>query len=495
MALRCINSGNRDRDSNTLMAEKIGELTPEQMASGLWPSVHRSQIPLWETGENVDFFLTGPGKIQGYSSPASPTASGLPIRGMGQLTRSDKTQHLFFGDSASLYRWPGSGVILEEGTLYTGIEDATVTQDATAWSFKDFGDWMIATNGVDTIQVNKGSSFVDLGGVSGAFDTAEIVTALNEHIIVFNTDNSPYEARWAAAGNPELWVPATTNTAGFLPIREARSPIKAAVPLQEAIAVYTKESLFLMEYVGSASFRFRIRHAINGIGAVSKHSVVSVGSFNYGLGTGGFWFTDGNSFKYIDEPAIRDYWRDNLASGQVSKVNAYHNEDEKKIVWYFPTTDEPDAGVAFNYLRNTWTILGFGRTASVERNALTDPHSADNTGALYQDNDTDDAGGSPLTATVTSKGMDLGDASVTKHVQAIRIGYLGSGLLYRIGFKENPEDDSVSWGAYREVISDKYETNYASGKLIYIQFKSEELADAWKLFGVEFYGTVGGSRP
>jgi len=477
------------------MAAKIGELTAEQLASGLWPSVHRSQIPLWEDGENVDFFTTGPGKIQGYSSPASPTAAGLPIRGMNQLTRNDATQHLFFGDSANLYRWPGSGSILVEGTGYTGIEDATPTQLATAWSFKDFGDWMIATNGVDTIQVNKGSSFVALGGISGAFNTAEIVTVLNEHIIVLNTDNSPYEARWASAGNPELWVPASTNTAGFLPIREARSPIKAGAPLQEAIAVYTAESLFLMEYVGSASFRFRIRHAINGIGCVSKTSVVSVGSFNYGLGGGGFWRTDGNSFQYIDEPAIRDYWRSNLASGQVSKVNAYHNEDEKKVVWYFPTTDEPDKGVAYNYLRGTWTILGYGRTASVERSTFTDPFSADNTGALYKDNDTNDAGGSPLQAWVRTKGMDLGDANFTKHVQAVRIGYIGSGLKYRLGVKTSPEDPEINWQPFREVVSDKYDPVRVQGKLLYMEFQSEDLSDAWKLFSVEFYGTLAGTRP
>lgn len=474
--------------------EKMGELAAQQLASGLWPSVQRKQIPLWETGSNIDFFSTGPGKIQGYSTPTTPTVAGAPLRGMNQLTRNDGSKHLFFGDAATLYRWPGSGGILTEGTGYTGITDATSTQDATTWSFKDFGDWMIATNGVDTIQVNKGSSFVALGGISGNFTTAEIVTAMNEHIIVLNTDISPYEIRWSEAGNPEIWTPSATSTAGYLSIREARSPIKAAVPLQQALAVYTKESLFLFEYVGSAGFRFRVRHALNGIGAVGKQAVVSVGPMNYGLGTGGFWRTDGNAFTYIDEPAIRDYWRANVALAQVSKVCAYHNEDEKKVVWYFPTSDEPDQGVAFNYGNNTWTILGFGRTSCVERNTFDDPMSGDSAGTIYTDNDTNDAGGSALVASVQSTGQDFGDATVTKYIQGVRVSFTGSGLHYRIGYKVSPEDTTISWDAYREAVSDRLDKHRISGKLIYIEFRSEDLAVAWKLMGVEFFGVARGNR-
>ena len=474
--------------------EKIGELGQAELASGMWPSVHRKQVPLWKEGENVDFVSTGPKKAQGFTAPTTPTTDGLPLRGMGQNTRNDGSTHIYTGDSGKLYHWNGT-TLATEGTGYTGIEDATSSQIATTWSFKEYGDWVIATNGVDTIQINKASSFSALGGVSTFFDTAEVVEAMNEHICVYNTDNSPYEIRWSAIGNPEQWDPATYPTSGAYVLREARSPIVAAVPLQEAIAIYTKEGLFLQEYVGNNNFRFRFRHAINGIGAVSKCAVVSLGRFNYGLGSGGFWKTDGGSFEYIDEPAIRDYWRDNLATDQASKVCAYHNEDEKQIIWFFPSSDEPNKGVAFDYVQGQWSILGYGRTAAVERNAFDDPYTADSSGTLYRQNQGNDAGGSPLIAWARTKGMDLGDANVSKVLLGIRVGYIGSGLYMRIGTKEAPEQSTVDWGPYRPVTSDRLETVRRGGKLIYLEFKSEDLSVAWSLMSVELYGTVGGSRP
>jgi hypothetical protein len=444
----------------------------------------------------VDFSANGVLKTQGWSAPAPPTASGLPIRGMGQLIENDGSSHIYLGDRADLYRYDGGATVALLTGTFTGIEDETATQLATTWSMIPFGDWMICSNGVDVPQVIKGSAAnpAALAGVAGNFTTAEILAAQNEHILALNTNNSPYEIRWCDSGDPEDWTPTASNTAGFLAIREARSPIMAGVPLQQFTAIYTREGLFLLEYIGSTTVRFRYLHSINGIGALSKQSVVEVGRLNYGVGQQGFWRTDGNSFAYIDEPAVRQEFVDNLLVAQASKVCSQHNEEETTVWWYYPTADEPNKGLGFNYVNQSWSVRNFGRTSALERNVFDDPYSADNTGTIYRDNNTDDAAGTPITAFVRTKGLSFGDETISKTISHVRVNYQGAGLRLRMGYKNAESDGAITWNSYVEVTSGDLIPVDVGGKLIFLELQSQDAADAWEVFAVDFYGRFAGTR-
>jgi hypothetical protein len=480
------------------MQPKAGSLVDE-LKTGYWPAVHRRQIPLWESVSNVDFSSTGVRKMKGYSAPVAPTAAAMAIRGAGQLTQNDGSAHIYYGDRANLYRWDGSGAATVVGNTYTGIQHETSTAPATVWSMAAYGDWMIATNGVDVPQVMKGAaaSATVLGGVSGNFTKAQIVRVMNEHIVMLNTSNGPYEIRWSSAGAAETWTPSTTATAGFLSLREARSPIIAAEKLQQYLGVYTREGLFLLEYVGSPALRFRVVHALDGIGACGKQSVVPVGRMNYGCGPQGFWRTDGGTFEYIDDPAVRSYFLANLNFDQVSKVCGFHNEDETSVTWYYPTgsgNTENAVGLSYNYKLGVWTKRSFGRTMAIERNCLDDPFSGDANGQLYRDNDTQNFAGSAPTCFARTKGLDLGDETVTKYVTGIRINYVGSGLTMRIGYQDTDVDVTTYPFGYVAVTSGDIIPTRVAGKLIYLELFSNTSSIDWDIYAIDFFGRVGGQR-
>lgn len=478
------------------MQPKLGSLITE-LKTGAASSVHRRQIPLWETVSNVQFTDTGLRKSQGLSLPSTVTARAAPIRGMGQITYNDGTGHIFFGDDDVIYRWDltGASTIVQSGV--SGRVNDTATALATVHSFQAFGDWMINTNGSSVPKVMKGlTAGASLAGVTGNFARAEIVISLNEHIIMMNTDIGPYQIHWSSAGNAELWTPATTNTAGFLSLREARSPIVAAVKLQQFIGIYTKEDLFLLEYVGSPALRFRIIHALGGIGAYSKTSVVAVGGVHYGVGQQGFWRTDGATFQFIDDPAMRSTLRGLINLDQVTKINAFHNEEETSVVWHLhggTGTNEPTTNATFNYRTNSWSQGTFGITASIERSVFDDPLAGDSAGNLYRLNDTVNFNGAGITAFARTKGLDLGDEQVTKLVTGVRISYIGSGLTCRLGYRDTDADSTV-FSSYKAVTSGDLIPFRVSGKLIYLELFSSTTGATWDVYGIDFYGRVGGKR-
>lgn len=471
-----------------------------ELASGIWPSVHRAQVPLWQEGQNIEFTANGVRKIRGWDL-VDTTAAADPIRGAGQLTESDGSKHIYFGDMTTLYRWDGSGSIVDVAgaAVFTGNE-AESDVPATSWSMFPFGDWMLATNGKDTIQVIKGSAVntATLGGIGGNFSSAEIVTVLNEHAIVLNTDNSPYEIRWSTAGNPEIWTPDATNTAGFLSLREARSPIVAAVRLGGFIAIYTKESLFLLKYVGSPTVRFQYLHAINGIGAVSKHAVVSLGAVNYGLGPQGFWKTDGQSFAFIDDPAVRKYVEDNKLTTQMTKTAAYHNEAETSIIWYIPvinSTQEPSVGLVYNYSKEVWSIRTHARTSAIERDAFSNPYSFGSAGQLYKELDGFNDDSNAITAYIRTKGLDFGDETLTKYITGVRVNCIESGSLnIRVGYTNHDFNSTITWTSYKNTLNGDIIPFRVAGKLIYIEIQSQSNNDLWEIFGLDVFGRVAGTK-
>lgn len=464
----------------------------EELKSGQYPGIDWGQVPLWQLGENVEFSPTGPRKIQGWSEIPVTTSSANPCRGIGQII-DGSTQKLFWGTSTNIYRWNTIAESSVAGGL-SGSNDATVTTPATQWSFVPYGSWMLATNGVDVPQIYKGTSFSALG-VGGQFTTAEIFIARGPHILALNTSVNDKGFLWCDTDDVEDWVPTSSNAAGDLVIREASSEIMAAAHLGESVMAYTKEDSFRISYIGSPNY-FGYKPAATGIGAVSKHSVISVGRQNFGWGREGIWVTDGVTSKYIDAP-VRDYLNENVNFSQISKVCGYHDEENKSVKWWYQSTssvDDVDRGIGYSYESGEWFLLGYGMSAVAERQVFSNPLGADANNDIYYMNFGDDADGSALTAWIRTKPMDGDNADFVKEIDAIRVAYKGTGLQYRFGVQED-EDDAVTWGSYSSIDNGfDFAEDRLSGRYITLEFYSNALGDNWDVSRADVYGRISGTR-
>lgn len=471
---------------------KIGTLRDE-IPSGIWLGSDDHRIPLWKSGSNVHFTPQGVAKIKGFATLfTKPVSSTTPIRGMAQRI-SAGSQFLYFGSPTILYRWNTSAFV--ETTGFTGNLNGTVVTPASIWSIEPFGSLVLATNGVDTPQIDTGSgTFANLTGID--FTTAEIFVKRGPHMLAFNTSINDKGFVWCDIDDVQDWQPVAANAAGDLIIRELDSEIIAAVPLGDKIAAYGKDQMFLVGYIGSPRY-FGYKPGVEGIGAISKKAVVEVGRRNYGIGRHGFWETNGVSIRYIDDPAIREFFFDDVNWTQSSKVNGYHNEAKHEIIWYYPSvggSGEPDKGLVYDYQRGLWSQLGYGRTASIERQVFTEPIVADNTGEVYQDNFGNDADGSALVASILSKPVDFGTVDQVKEIDGIRISYKGTGLQFRLGSQQDL-DDAITYTSFVAVaVGHKITDIRIAGRYITLELKSSATGDNWDLSAVDVYGRLGGNR-
>lgn len=467
-----------------------------ELASGLHPSAGEEQVPFWLTGRNVDFYERGVASAKGFNAPFV-TAGSTPIRGMAQQLTSGLTQALFYGNQTTIYRW---NAVTEDvvGSGYTGQVDGDLNDPVTVWSMDQWGNFVFATNGVDAPQIYKGTSFADWTESDASplpFTTAEIVLARGPHALVLNTSNGFNWVEWSDEDDVEDWTPVAENAAGNLVIRELDSPIVAAVPLGEAIAVYGREQMFLLRYLG-APFYFGYTPVLSGFGPVSKAAVVTVGRRNYGFGRGGLWVTDGAQYEELGRNSVHEYLQQNVNWTQAGKVVGYHDEEFNRVVWSYPTGSENDECVSFDYKRGRFSFNDYGRTSFLRREVFKWPVAADASGNVYFHNVGSNADGNALTKTIQTRPVAFGDASVMKLLQALRVGFQSkSGVVeVRVGVQKTL-DDSITWSSWMTVPGNgPLAPVDALGEWMRLEFRSTAVSAEWIMDTLTLYGVpIGGS--
>jgi hypothetical protein len=485
----------------------------DQVNTGLWPDVFSTRIPMWETGQNIQFTEFGVEKVAGSRTLAN-TGNAEPIRGLLQ-NLVDDDPYLYAGDLSQLYQYNfrtealtvvGNGFTMSDDVESAVWDSGATTWDggvsrwdfgiagADHWSMVSYGTFAMATNGLDLPQIQKGvdTQFVPVTGMD--VTTVEVFAKRGPHVLGFNTSASPREFIWSDADNVDVWVAQTDNLAGQLEIRELKTDIVSAVPLGGRIAVYGSDQMFVVNYLGN-DLVFGYQPAINGIGSVAKHGVVPVGRNNYGLSSQGFFATDGSTFEYIDDPALRHWWQHNINEGQIAKVIGYHDEENNQIRWYFPSDESTNTkAVSFNYKRNTWSFILGNRSAGTEREVARTPFTGTEDGRLLADGTGDNNDADPIDAYVISKPLDLGSADVVKELDSIRIGYRGTGITYRIGWSEY-EDGPINW---RNFVSMEqgfdFDNLRTAGRWLYLEIRTNTLNTSWEVMSVQFIGRTEGTR-
>lgn len=471
----------------------------EGLDSGIWTAPHplRPNV-FWTDGANVYFRNGAVQKMDGWTKAASITAATTPCRGLGQLLDS-AGRKLAIGTADKLYIWDETDMVVA-GSGYTGTLTETNIRAATQWSIVSWGNWFFATNGVDLPVVWKGvgTSFTAVANLNGAsLSTVEIFARRGPHLIAIKTNQGIGHVVWSDADNPEQWTATTVNSAGELQVREVDSEIIAAVPIADRLALYTKEQMFLLNYVGAPNY-FGYSPALQGIGAVSKNSVVAVDRLNFGLSRQGFYMTDGSRFEWIDDPAIRTWFFNRVNWSQRSKIVGYHDEDAAQIIWYYPlsSTAEPSHGVGFDYQRRVWSLYDHGRTAAIEREVFGNPVLADTESHIFYGHSGYDATASVgMTAFVESGPLEIESQDKQKLILGAKLavsGEAGTGVKLMIGSQERLTD-TIKWSPTLTVTTGhELVPCDVSGRWIRVRFLSSDAGAGWSVGGLDLYGEVFG---
>lgn len=371
--------------------ERLARIEGSAWSSGIFLDLKQQTAPFWTSGTNVIFQNGAVGVWPGSLPLFVKTKSGL-LTGLGELSPLvTGAPGVVYGFNDTLHCWDAESGVQNLGSGYTGSVDQTVAMPATRWSFTQWNEWIAATNGVDPVQLCKvlGTGFEDMN-TSTQFERAEILNKYRQFMIAFNLtledDTKQSNAvAWCDVNDPDTWVPAATNSARKIYIPAMNQGILAVEPFQEAFFMYGQDLAYALSYSGFPNV-FEPQQLAPGVGVYGKNCVCSVKGRHVGIGPRGIWSYDGNSYEYIDNPALKKHLDATLNKDQASKIVVYNDRTINHVLFFYPTLGNTEnfGGVAWNYTENHFSPISFGRSVGLDSGVLDFGITGDLTGQVYK---------------------------------------------------------------------------------------------------------------
>jgi hypothetical protein len=356
------------------MAASLLSLGLEQLMTGIMPGATDESSPIFI--EAYDVVFTGAGIAPAYGNQVITDRSGLwdaqpgefddavplfdnasitstlaqmtsdPLRGVWQQVNADGQRLLVFGTDTALYLYNGATTTdVSKAGGYSG----NTTEVAVAWSFAQWGNWVLATNGVDKPQYLRYGIDTDFKDIEN-FPTAaaEIVRVLGAHALFFNLKGTyapasiPAEdTQFVFSKRDDLtaWDPSIpgNETAGEQVVRDAQGGFTCVEHLGPALIAYTENGAHIINL--DDTFFFSVQRGVVGTGVKSKNGVAVYSDRHYILHEGGIFVTDGLNVQAVAYPRLGDWSRWNTDWSQASRVSVLCNTRQSTITWKLPTVN------------------------------------------------------------------------------------------------------------------------------------------------------------
>lgn len=454
------------------------------LSSGVFPALEGAAPPLWADGENVIFLDGEVRKNDGLVGLAN-----IPARPTGLKEASILgARNLYVGAGGAYYRYTtGAGLVLLQGGFSAG----------GIWQFLPVGDTALVSNGVEDLHFWNGAADV---AVVTPFTRARTIFQFRKQAFAIDDQNIVYYSEIADFLD---WVATLNGAAGQLSLSgEIDGQLLAAHLLGAAgqqVMLYTEGSSGLWTYVGG-TVRFDFKLTVPGCGAAAQYAVVPVGERQYTFSRNRFMETDGISFRYIDEPAVRRFVEQMANQGRSQEVTSWHDQPNSMVRWVIPSGADGFIRLGFNYVSRRWKRQNDGSLIGEKQGTWPEPFVAKQARLLSQVAFEPDNDGDAFAAFVQTKPLDCGDRQQCKRIDKIVLDLSKTGSVkFQLAFLDDPKDTVVFQPEVYEAESgDNFLTVdddvNLEGQYIVLKLFSEALGVRWKLGGFSLWGEFTGVR-
>ena len=315
---------------------------------------------------------------------------------------------IFYWDAStklsSVGKITGPGIYLAGGS--TGATNLTTDTYAPT-----LANWVFVTDQRYIVALGVACPAVTVGGIIGAQD--------------------PMAISWCDQGNPAVWTPTATNTAGSYRLGYGSKIVTAEKTRQETL-VFTDSALISMQYTG-APYVYGFYTISTDTTIAGPNAVATTNGITYWMGQGKFYVYSGR----VDTLpcALRQYVFDDINLNPVGadQVYAGTNDRYNEIWWFYCSKNSvvPDKYVIYNYLEKLWYYGTMNRTAWLDSHIQGYPWATSSGQLVQHESSLNDGINNPPTAInayLESADFDIGDADKFSFVKRIipDVDFIGS---------------------------------------------------------------------
>jgi len=263
----------------------------------------------------------------GYRPVRSITAISEPLaaafRGGGAFIATTGDTALLAGTANGLERFTGGSwnVLL------------TAMSVPSRWRFAQFGDFVVAVNGVDTKQVDLLS-----GAASDLTDcpSANGVAVVGDYVVITQAGGDKLLVKWSGFNDHTKWT-AGVDQSGFQPMLTG-GEVKGIVGGEYGV-ILQRFRLVRMERTGDDKAPFAFPEITTNVGCASSGSIAQAGRTVFFLSDRGFMaLEDGQALRPIGNEKFDQSFRDTVGQDDYEKMYAAVDPKRSLVLWGIPGT-------------------------------------------------------------------------------------------------------------------------------------------------------------
>ena len=286
-----------------------------------------------------------------YSSNTTSTDS----KGAGSFRDNSNTVYNFVATRTNLYQLT-SGAFTSRKASLTGDHD-------DFWTFTQFGEYVIASNGVDAAQyylMGTSTNFANLTAIqtAGTAPVFRVSGVVRDFLVVGNITNATNRIQWSGINDITVWSGKQSDSQDL----PGSGGQVVAITSGEVGYVFRQNQIIRMDYVGGAVV-FRLSVISPNRGAVYGRTVCQDNRQIFFYADDGFYQINGDQIIPIGVEKVNRYFDLNLNKAYADRICAAVDPFNQLAMWLFPSTSNAanttgicDKIIIYNYATKKWSL-------------------------------------------------------------------------------------------------------------------------------------------
>ena len=304
-----------------------------QLPFGEWlPDQPKFMNPGANVAKNVYFAARSYKPFPSLTTYSSNNIGALS-KAAGSFRSTDNTSYNFAATKTDIYQ-------LSSGT-FTSRKSSLTGGDTDYFTFTQFGDYLIVSNGVDTPQyylMGTSTNFANLSaiatdGTPPLFRTSGVI---RDFLITGNISGATNRVQWAGINDITTWT-AGSKQADYQDLPGSGGQI-VAITSGEYGYIFRQNEIVRMDYVGGSTvFRFSVVSPNRG--AVYGKTVCQDNRRVFFYADDGFFEVQGDNIKPIGAEKVNRFFDIDLDKAFSDRIVAAVDPFNTLAIWLYPSAD------------------------------------------------------------------------------------------------------------------------------------------------------------
>ena len=328
-----------------------------QVPFGEWlPDQPEHLNPGANVAKNVYYALQGYKPFKSLVAYSSNTISSN-ARGAGSFRDNTNTVYNFVATNTNIYQLDSGTFTSRKGSLTGGNTDF--------WTFTQFGNYIIASNGIDAPQyylMGTSTNFANLSAIAtdGTPPLFRVSGVIRDFLVVGNISGATNRIQWSGINDISTWTEGS-KSADYQDLPGSGGKV-VAITSGEVGYVFRQNQIIRMDYVGGATV-FRLSVISPNRGAVYGKTVCQDNRRVFFYADDGFFQIDGDNVIAIGAEKVNRFFENNLNKAFSDRIVAAVDPFNQLALWLYPsanntnnTTGICDRILIYNYATQKWSI-------------------------------------------------------------------------------------------------------------------------------------------